>query len=81
MLEGLSGIVKVELVPLGTTTEPAATTDEALATADIDERASGTQGLGLCEQQVAPVWEVVMDEVRPISDGRPLSFFMATRIR
>lgn len=30
---------------------------------------------------LAPVWEVVMDEVRPISDGRPLSFFMATRVR
>ena len=32
------------------------------------------------EEQMAPRWEVVMDDVRPISDGRPLSFFMATRV-
>jgi len=31
-------------------------------------------------EQMGPRWEVVMDEVRPISDGRPLSFFMATRV-
>ena len=29
---------------------------------------------------VEPRWEVVRDEVGPISDGRPLSFFMARRI-
>jgi hypothetical protein len=27
-----------------------------------------------------PKWEIVMDEIHPISDGRPLSFFMARRL-
>jgi hypothetical protein len=51
-----------------------------LAVEDTHGSESFQHGEEPVESQVAPQWEVVMDEVHPISDGRPLSFFMATRV-
>ena len=47
---------------------------------DAPAGADSAVGCGVADTP-DPEWEVVMDEVRPISDGRPLSFFMATRTR
>ena len=55
-------------------------TTTTVPTADTHGHATTALGTELVENQIEPQWEVVMDEVRPISDGRPLSFFMATRV-
>lgn len=63
-----------------TTCAPTAAAATTMPALDTNGCATAISGDELVEKQMDPKWEVVMDEVRPISDGRPLSFFMATRV-
>ena len=80
-LRGLfEGPAKQRWDPLRSRWLNAALKTATLAVEDTHRGDSFPHGKENVESQGAPEWEVVMDEVRPISDGRPLSFFMATRV-